>query len=165
MRASFMVAVLVTGCSFDVIGTNVGGPNGGNQSGPAPTPSQPAPTASDGGAPPEQPQPPGNPAPPADMAQQRIGTACTTDPQCDPGLVCATSFGVGPGHVNVPGGYCTLDCSKSACPTNSVCVTFTFGKFCESTCPPDPCRTGYTCCTIPDVDANACTPSQLCPKS
>jgi serine protease len=99
------------------------------------------------------------------MAQQRVGTACTADAQCDPGLFCAKTFGVGPGRIDIPGGYCTLECSSAACPANSICVTFSFGKYCASTCPPDPCRTstGYVCCDEGNGQ-NACTPTALCPK-
>jgi serine protease len=105
------------------------------------------------------------PTPPGpDMAQQRVGTPCISDAQCDPGLICAKTFGIGPGHVDIPGGYCTHDCSSNACPANSICVTFTFGKYCASSCPPDPCRTttGYVCCD--ESDGKACTPTALCPK-
>lgn len=162
MRAGGMVALgmvmAAAGCTFDVIGTYVD-PNA-----PPSSPTQSVPSGdTDAGAPATQPAPPMNPAGP-DMAQQRIGTACTTDAQCDPGLTCGKTFGAGPGKVDIPGGYCTLDCSKNACPTGSVCVTFTFGKFCESDCPPDPCRTGYTCCTVSQDESKACTPSTLCPK-
>jgi len=142
MRAGCMVAVLVAGCSFDVIGTNIGDPNGTPM---PPSPTQSVPNGSaDAGAPPTQTTPPATTPPPGpDMAQQRIGTPCTTDAQWDPGLFCAKSFGIGPGKIDIPGGYCTHDCSSSSCPADSECVTFTIGKYWESTCPPDPCRTGY----------------------
>jgi len=160
MRAGCMVALgmLVAGCSFDVIGTNVGDPNGT----PAPpSPTQSVPSGADAGAPATQPPAPTTTPPGPDMAQQRVGTPCMTDAQCDPGLFCAKSFGVGPGHVDIPGGYCTLECSHTACPANSICASLSIGKYCESTCPPDPCRTGYTCCDFSD-DNKACTPGQLC---
>ena len=160
MRVGCMMAILVAGCSFDVIGTTVGDPSGGSNTPSSPT--QSVPSTDDAGAPATQPPAPPTTPPPADMAEQRVGTACTDNAHCDPGLICAKSFGVGPGHVDVPGGYCTLDCSKTACPADSVCVTFTFGKYCESTCPPDPCRTGYTCCDVGDGDTKACTPGMLC---
>jgi hypothetical protein len=162
MRAVFgVVALLVAGCSFDVIGTNVGDPAGAVT---PPAPTQSLPDGADAGATkPTPPPPPATGTP--DMAQQRVGTACTADAECDPGLTCAKSFGIGPGHVDIPGGYCTLDCSSAACPANSICVTFSFGKFCGSTCPPDPCRTaaGYVCCNE-GGGQNACTPTALCPK-
>jgi len=153
MRGAIMAAacLLVAGCTFDIIGTNVD---------PAGTPATPSPTqsvppAADGGAPPQ------SPGATPDMAQQRIGTPCTADAQCDPGLFCAKTFGIGPGHVDIPGGYCTHDCSSSTCPTNSICVTTQFGKYCMSSCPPDPCRTGYECCDE-GGGQNACSPTQLC---
>jgi hypothetical protein len=158
MRAGIMAALglIVGGCSFDVPGTSVGDPAGTPT--PSPTqsvPSMPAPPPSDGGAPPQ------SPGATPDMAQQRIGTACTTDAQCDPGLICATSFGVGPGRVVIPGGYCTHECSSSTCPANSVCSSMTIGKYCLSSCPPDPCRAGYVCCDQ-GKGQSACSTDQLC---
>jgi hypothetical protein len=149
------------GCTFDVIGVNTGDPNG-PPAPPAPTQSVPS-GAADGGTTSQQPPPPQTPPTPGapDMAQQRIGTACMNDNQCDPGLTCAQSFGIGPGRVTIPGGYCTLDCSTATCPANSVCTTLTFGKFCMSSCPPDPCRTGYTCCSI-GQSQKVCSTMQLC---
>jgi hypothetical protein len=159
MRAGCLVAVVVVaGCSFDVIGTNVGDPSG---TGSQPSPTQSVPDGPDAGVAATTPSP--TPAPP-DMAQQRIGTACTTDAQCDPGLFCAQSFGIGPGRISIPGGYCTLDCTSAACPANSFCETFTFGKYCVSSCPPDPCgRTGYQCCDY-GMMQKGCAPDALCPK-
>jgi hypothetical protein len=152
----------VAGCSFDVIGVNTGDP-----AGPADpsAPTQSVPSAADGGTT-TQPTPPPPPTPPGttpDMAQQRVGTPCTADAQCDPGLFCAKSFGVGPGHIDIPGGYCTLDCSSTACPPSSVCSTTAFGKYCMSSCPPDPCRKDYVCCDE-GQGQKACSPTQLCEK-
>jgi len=161
MRAVLgVVALMAAGCSFDVIGTNVGDPAGPVT---PPSPTQSLPDEPDAGATKPTPPPPSTGTP--DMAQQRVGTACTADAQCDPGLTCARSFGIGPGHVDIPGGYCTLDCSSAACPANSMCVTFSFGKYCASTCPPDPCRTstGYVCCDE-GGGQHACTPTALCGK-
>jgi hypothetical protein len=150
-----VVGALVGGCSFDVIGVNTGGPNAP----PDPSaPTQSVPNGPDGGTTSQQPPPTGGTP---DMAQQRIGTACTADAQCDPGLLCAKTFGIGPGHVDIPGGYCTRDCSSTPCPTNSVCATTAFGKFCLSSCPPDPCRMGYTCCDEGNGQ-KACSPMMLC---
>ena len=140
MRAGCLVAVVMAGCSFDVVGTTVGDPSGGATGTPSPT--QSVPDKPDAGPTTNTPPPGTSP----DMATQRVGTACTTDAQCDPGLFCGKTFGLGPGRVDIPGGYCTLDCTSSACPANSFCQAFTFGKFCLSACPPDPCRGGYICC-------------------
>jgi hypothetical protein len=112
------------------------------------------------------PPPPGNaPTPPStmpDMAQQRVGTACKADGDCDPGLTCATTFFVGLTKIDIPAGYCTLDCSAATtvCPVNSFCGSFSFGKFCLSSCPPDPCRKDYQCCA--NGSAKACLPGSLC---
>jgi hypothetical protein len=153
-----MVAVFVAGCSFSVIGTNTGDPAGGSAT---PSPTQSVPDVPDAGVPATTPTP--TPTGP-DMATQRVGTACTSDAQCDPGLFCAKSFGIGPGRVDIPGGYCTLDCSSTACPANSFCETFNFGKYCISSCPPDPCRgAGYVCCGYSGGN-NGCAPDALCPK-
>ncbi|MCA1664805.1 MAG: hypothetical protein LC659_11135 [Myxococcales bacterium] len=162
MRAVLCVmALVVAGCSFDVVGTNVD-PSLPVAS-PSPSPTQSVPNGPDGGATKPTPPPPATGAP--DMAVERVGTACTVDAECDPGLTCVKSFGAGPGRVDIPGGYCTLECSSAACPANSMCVTFTFGKYCASTCPPDPCRTssGYVCCDEGNGQ-NACTPTALCGK-
>jgi hypothetical protein len=158
-----MVAVLVAGCSFDVIGTNVGDPTGGG-TGSTPSPTQSVPDGPDAGLPATTPTPTPTPTVGPDMAMQRIGTACTSDAQCDPGLLCAKSFGAGPGRVDIPGGYCTLDCSKGPCPANSFCETFTFGKYCLSDCPPDTCRgAGYVCCNYSGGN-HGCAPTALCPR-
>jgi hypothetical protein len=154
MRVGFMVvAVAVAGCSFDVIGTNVGDPTGGSTG----SPTQSVPDGPDSGI--AATPPPSGSSP--DMAsQRRVGTACTSNAQCDPGLICGMTFGVGAGKIDIPGGYCTLDCTSAACPANSFCATFTFGKFCMSSCPPDPCRGGYKCCD--DNGQKGCATDSLC---
>ncbi len=167
MRALCLLGVMLAGCSFEVRGTSVDDPGASGPTLPSPTqsvpntpdlgattpPTMPAPT-------PPPPPPPTTPAPP-DMAQQRVGLACSNNAQCDPGLICAKSFGVGLGTITIPGGYCTLDCSKAACPAGSFCTTFSFGKYCASSCPPDPCRTGYVCCNE-GGGQSGCTPTNLC---
>ena len=162
MRAGFWVVVLLAGCSFDVVGTTVDDPGAG----PAlPSPTQSVPSALDAGTNTPLP-PPTNPPPTTtpDMAQQRIGIPCTGDAQCDPGLFCAKSFGTGPGHVDIAGGYCTLACGSAACPPSSFCNDFgVLGKYCLSSCPPDPCRTGggYVCCNE-GGGKHGCSPTDLC---
>jgi hypothetical protein len=157
MRAGSRIVLLLAGCalagcSFDIIGSNVDDPGAVTP----PSPTQSVPNGADAGT--ATPPPPG-----PDMAQQRVGTPCTDDAQCDPGLTCAKTFGAGPGKVDIPGGYCTRACDMLACPANSICVTFSFGKYCASSCPPDPCRTasGYVCCDE-GGGKNACTPTALC---
>jgi hypothetical protein len=160
MRAGCIVALVVAGCSFDVIGTNVGDPAGGPTGTPSPTQSLPdSPDMATTTPPPSMPPPSMPPGP--DMSQQPVGTACTSDAQCGAGLFCAKSFGVGPGRIDIPGGYCTLDCSSTACPADSFCSTFTFGKYCLSSCPPDPCRTGYKCCDE-GGGKNGCATDSMC---
>ncbi len=166
MRWWCLGAALLAGCSFDVLGTNVDPAGGAAPSAPAPTQSIPpdADGGVDGSAPATDPTPP-PPAPPIpttpDMAQQRIGTACKVDGDCDPGLTCAQSFLVGLVKVEIPNGYCTHDCSSSTCPADSFCGSFSFGKYCLSSCPPDPCRASYECCA--NGKMNACLPNDLCP--
>ncbi|HEY2749515.1 MAG TPA: hypothetical protein VGL86_33075 [Polyangia bacterium] len=159
-----LLAALVTGCSFDVGGTNVD-PSGGSPPSTPASPPQSAPNGPDAGAPapptPTNPTPPAPPAMTPDMAQQRIGTACKADSDCDPGLICAQTFLVGLQKIDIPGGYCTHECSMSACPANSFCGSFSFGKYCLSSCPPDPCRNDYKCCA--NSKMNACLPDDLCP--
>lgn len=161
MRWCCLVAALSVGCSFDIAGTNVGGDPGAAPG----SPTQSIPDQPDAAmAPTTDPPPPPTPPmpPPPDMAQQRIGTACANNAQCDKGLICAVSFGIGPGRVDIPGGYCTHECSSSTCPANSFCGTLSFGKYCLSSCPPDPCRESYECCA--NSNQKACLPDGLCPK-
>jgi hypothetical protein len=161
MRAWVLSATLMIGCSFHVPGVNVppGDPGGGGPYTPSPVASTPNPP-SDADAGMSATAPPDMSAPPH-MTAPRVGTACTDDTQCDPGLFCAKSFGIGAGRVDIPGGYCTLDCKGGkACPANSACATFSFGQFCVSSCPPDPCREGYQCCDVQGV--HGCMSSNLC---
>src|SRR5438874_13152087 len=100
MRVGFMVAaVVVAGCSFDIVGTTVGDPNGGATATPSPT--QSVPDGPDSGV---AATPPPPPTVGSDMATQRIGTPCTSNAQCDPGLICGKTFGAGPGKIDIPGG-------------------------------------------------------------
>ena len=172
MRAFGVVALLLAGCQFSVDGSKIDPPaaapdpdptgGGGSTTAPAPPPtsSTPPPT--------QQPDfdlavPPGT-----DMSVKRVGTPCTQDAQCDPGLFCAKTFFIGLTRIDVPGGYCTEACDKdpTVCPANSFCYSFSFGKYCGSSCPPDPCRKGYQCCSNSSGngsgDQKACTPDTLC---
>jgi hypothetical protein len=163
MRALGVVAVLLAGCQFTVDGTKVDSPAAPDPGAttqpqsPPPTSSSPPPGSTDGGV-----------ASGADMSiptTSRVGTPCMTDAQCDTGLFCAKTFYIGLTKIDVPGGYCTADCSKDAnvCPMNSFCYSFSFGKYCGSSCPPDPCRKGYQCCDKGGSGGQkACTPDALC---
>lgn len=69
-----------------------------------------------------------------------IGLPCTSDAACTPG-VCGTGY---------PGGYCTQDCSTTACPLGSRCVAGDTFAVCFASCPGprtgrSDCRAGYVC--------------------
>jgi hypothetical protein len=163
MRVGILVAGLMAGCSFNVQGTAIDNPGAAAAQ---PSPTQSLPDGPDAATEPPAPAPPAAPTPtppaPPDMTQQRVGLACTSDAQCDPGLICAQSFNVGLSHISIPDGYCTLECGSKACPPNSFCNSFAFGKYCLSACPPDPCRTSYVCCDE-GGDNKGCAPTSLCP--
>jgi hypothetical protein len=97
-----------------------------------------------------------------DMAVVPVGAACHNDGECGrAGLFCALTFANGRQSIPIPGGYCTMDCSNgNVCPAGSSCASFAFGHYCLSQCPPDPCRSGYVCCTQPVV--RGCSVSALC---
>jgi hypothetical protein len=172
MRLMVLLSTLLAGCAFEVHGTHPtasdpgaagGDPASGDPAGgsaapdpmPGPVSSTPDPASGAG-------QPDLAMSAPADMAAAlRVGIACTDDKQCDSGLFCAKTSGAGPTKIDVPGGYCTLDCHVNrACPSGSLCVTLSVGSFCQSLCPPDPCRAGYKCCG--GGNQKTCTASQLC---
>jgi hypothetical protein len=163
MRGILCIAGLVfSGCAFQVHGfdpsqSNGGGGSSGSMSPPS---SQPPPSGSQ-----TPPSTDGGAAPPADMAVVPVGAPCNGNSDCgNAGLFCAQSFFDGKKVIVVPGGYCTKDCSNgSSCPTGSACGSFAFGQYCLSTCPPDPCRGGYTCCAA--SGPSACTPTSLCSAS
>ena len=161
MRAWALAMGLLAGCTFSIQGTDV--PANGASSG-ADNPSLPPSTAAMPPPLPDAATPDPTTPPPAsmpDMSQPLlVGIACTMDAQCGSGLVCGKSFNTVGGVVKIPGGYCTRDCSKSPCPDGSFCGTFSFGKFCLSRCPPDPCRNNYKCCS--NNGQMGCTPDDLC---
>ncbi|QDF02580.1 S8 family peptidase [Myxococcus xanthus] len=73
-----------------------------------------------------------------------VGSACGSNVEC-PGGVCVTDY---------PGGYCSMDCTRSACPAGSRCsiVDSSSGlKACLATCTRQvgtgqgDCRSGYVC--------------------
>jgi serine protease len=70
-----------------------------------------------------------------------IGTACTADSACGANGICGTGF---------PGGYCTKDCAKSACPAGSKCLSGEALSICLDTCTgpragQSTCRANYVC--------------------
>jgi hypothetical protein len=103
------------------------------------------------------------PAPPgSDMALAVVGAPCTNNNECGTGF-CGHSWGL----LSVPGGYCTADCSganKNICPAGSTCEHLAnVGDFCLSTCPPDPCRSGYKCCDLgKGGGSKSCAPGAFC---
>jgi hypothetical protein len=156
MRAWVLALSLVAGCTFSVQGTDAP-PASDGPTLPPPIAATPLPLPDAGMADTSTPPPVSTP----DMlAAARVGTQCMGDPQCSSGLVCGKSFATFGGTVKIPGGYCTLDCSKASCPAGSFCGSFSFGKFCLSECPPDPCRPGYKCCK--NDGQMGCTPDDLC---
>lgn len=162
MRAWALALGLLAGCTFTVEGADLPPGSGAEPAPPAGGPGVGAPTAMTPLPAPDAAAAPTTPTPPApDMLMpQVVGTACMTNEQCSPGLVCGKSFSTFGGTVKIPGGYCTLDCSKASCPAGSFCGSFSFGKFCLSECPPDPCRKDYKCCR--NNGQMGCTPDGLC---
>lgn len=164
MRVWALALALVAGCTFTIDGMDVpaSGAAPGSAADPGTPPVADTPVADTPAPTPDAAAPDPAPAPPPDMAQALVvGTPCTANADCATGLVCGKSFNTAAGVVKVPGGYCTLDCSNATCPTGSFCGSFSFGKFCLSDCPPDPCRKGYQCCQ--NSGQKGCTPDQLCP--
>jgi hypothetical protein len=146
MRGIVLAVTIVAGCSFSVPGVDTPTVN---PSGPGLPPSSVNATDDLGTA------PVGAPAP--DLATPIVGGPCATDADCG-GLHCVVSAGNGDNSVGFSGGYCTTDCSASACPTGSTCADVGNSKLCLATCPPASCRTGYSCCG----NVAACTPSNAC---
>ncbi len=123
-------------------------------------------------------------------ALKRVGSACANDGECIGGLgssaICKLT--TTSGNASYTGGYCTLRCPASACPTGSNCVAAQnpYGEgeaLCWDSCgTSDPCRSpGYACYSLgtgsacwlsplPTVDAgvpadkvgNACTSTNDC---
>ena len=130
-----MVAVLVAGCSFNVIGTNVGdrtGPDGlaGRSKG---------------------------------SNARRWDAAPTTPPTVTPTKACSASAPPAPATRGDPGLFCAqARVGKGAISSRRLLharlqqhrlageqrlPSFTFGKYCLSSCLPDPCRAGYSAAT------------------
>src|SRR6266568_4208405 len=107
MRGIVLAVTIAAGCSFSVPGVDTPTVN---PSGPGLPPSSVSASDDLGTGPLGSPQP--------DLATPLVGGPCTTDADCG-GLHCVDSVGNGDKAVGFSGGYCTIDCSASACPTGS----------------------------------------------
>jgi len=86
-----------------------------------------------------------------------VGSACGSDADCPDG-VCVTEY---------PGGYCSMDCTRSACPAGSRCYivdSSTGAKACLATCAREvgtgqgDCRPDYVCYSD-GTGSGACQPN------
>lgn len=145
---------LWAGCDFHVDGVGLSGVGAG------------------GGAPPSADSPdlsnphPITPAP--DLAQapdlaplpaSGIGSAC--DPHknaCAAGETCLTKIG----NSDVPGGYCTISCETTPCPSGSQCAGAPGSRLCVEECPATGCRAGFICCTNNFTSPGVCLQAQYC---
>jgi hypothetical protein len=81
-----------------------------------------------------------------------VGGGCHGDKECAPGLSC-----VG----DLPGGYCTKDCSTVDCDPGSICSQVASANLCLKACAAHAdCRSGYQCfngaCTLGCTTADDC---------
>jgi hypothetical protein len=111
-----------------------------------------------------------------------IGAPCSWNEECASGL-CTPEQGAS-GTTYWSGGSCTLDCTKTSCPSGATCVTYESGSaFCSASCTSaSDCRSGYVCATsvgacLPDCrlgwscgstlscnkDTGTCDPPQVTP--
>jgi hypothetical protein len=85
----------------------------------------------------------------------RVGFACATNTDCDPGEFCLLS---------APGGFCTKGCAEAGkttdCAGNTVCSGFGgTDQVCANICTADTsCRTGYACNGLPGTSTKSCQP-------
>ena len=157
MRWLCLVGVLA-GCDFHVDGVTPIAVGGGG-SDPSQSQSQPDP--------PDLSEPPITQAPP-DLAQPPdlappptidIGSACGPPKSgCAAGESCLTKIGV----ANVPGGYCTIGCDTTPCPSGSQCAGSDGSKLCLEDCPAAGCRAGYVCCVHNFAAPGVCMLAQFC---
>ena len=86
-----------------------------------------------------------------------IGGPCASDAECDTGQFCVLD-------AAWVGGYCTQDCSATACPTGSSCVADDTGSVmaCFATCgalgTQSTCRASYTCLNVGLPSGGVCAP-------
>jgi hypothetical protein len=78
-----------------------------------------------------------------------IGGGCTNDVDC--------AYLSGVCLTDLPGGYCTVDCSSLGCPTDSACAQFGSDEVCAFVCSADTdCRNGYFCDVPDDAETGIC---------
>jgi hypothetical protein len=162
-----LLAILLTGCSFEVpaIGHGPGDFDPAGQ--PQPPGTSTLPPTSDPPVidPPAEPTPAtndlGTPTTPTPQ-NKVIGAACGDQDPCGNNMLCLTKTALG---QNIPGGYCSTDCAFSSCPNGAQCST-QWGpiKVCLNSCPADGCRGGYVCCKN-NYNPGVCLPGFLCPNS
>jgi hypothetical protein len=151
MRVMAVLMTLASACSFSVHGVDLPSDPGSGA-----LPSLPQPNAAslvDAGA------ASGNASQQPDLATPIVGGPCATDADCG-GLHCVQTAGSGDKAVSFDSGYCTADCSVTACPTGSACADIGGAKLCVAACPPASCRTGYRCCD--KAATTACVPTSSC---
>jgi hypothetical protein len=147
VRWSVLALVVSAGCAFQVPGVGPGSSStGGNDPAGSQDAATPAPLPVGDGAVPESTQ---------------IGAACDAlKHPCPAPLTCDTKAG----FVDVPGGYCTMDCTSTSCPTGSQCsISWGGVRVCIEDCPAAGCRPGYICCKNGWAAPGACLTPGLCP--
>lgn len=84
-----------------------------------------------------------------------LGSCCRSDDDCTD-LICLEDF---------PGGYCSRDCSQDhTCPAGGHCLAFEASGGTRTLClvgcasGQPPCRDGYTCRLVTDIDTPVCVP-------
>ena len=82
-----------------------------------------------------------------------VGASCTSGSNCEgDGTECLSSLSLGV-TINLPAGYCTQSCQRSAqCPTGSACLTGGVNTCLKTCTASSECREsdGYACATIRD---------------
>lgn len=86
------------------------------------------------------------------------GDSCSTDSDCDSGLICEENF---------PGGYCLKNnCdpnNSNSCSDEAQCTYFheTETTYCLAKCNNnDDCRSEYTCQAVPNNEYRVCLPEE-----